>query len=61
MICLLSLMCYCSLPFWCKLLFMCLHQDIQENQEREGTQGRGVHLALMVPGETWDLWVQSLT
>lgn len=40
---------------------MCLHQDTQENQEKEGTQGRGALLALEVRGETWDPWAQSPT
>ena len=40
---------------------ICPHQVTQENQEREGTQGREARLVLGVHGETWDPWAQSLT
>lgn len=36
-------------------------QDTQENQEREGIQGKGARLALGGHGETWVPWVQSQT
>ena len=37
------------------------HQETQENQEKEETQGIEAHLALGVHEETWDPWDQSLT